>query len=96
MSSVKRGFIYLTLLIVVISMAINEVESRRLVLRGRRTITRHYYSRMALPAWIIVVLVAIGDLIIGAILYFVLRKVVLSPRSSTESSYQPALIEDTS
>lgn len=30
-------------LAVVLSITISDVESRRLVLRGRRTVTRHYY-----------------------------------------------------
>jgi len=94
MHSIKSKFICFALLIVILSMATPEVEGRRLVLRGRRTITRHYYSRMALPAWVVIVLVGLADLIIGAILYFVLKKVVLSPPAEASNTYQPALLDD--
>lgn len=99
---------------VILSITTPEVEGRRLILRGRRTITRHYYRKsylsnsnnqyltklisftggLAIPAWAIIVLCAIANLLIGVILYFVMRKVVLSGPVGTSNSYAPAMVDD--
>ncbi|XP_018574366.1 uncharacterized protein LOC108913319 isoform X1 [Anoplophora glabripennis] len=75
----KRGFFYLAILAVIITLLTGEVEGRRKILRGRRTITRTYYRRNALPAWAIVLMVAMGQIIIGGIMYVVMRKFIIEP-----------------
>lgn len=113
-------------------MVAHTVEGRRLVLKGRRTVTRHYYSKffvpidnllginckilfkfsyffrffllffryshhiagMLLPAWLVIVLVAIAEIIVGVVLYFVLRKFVLSKANHKFNTYQPAQMEE--
>lgn len=106
--------------VVILSMSFPEAEGRRLVLRGRRTITRHYYSNIPyklllsfifcinvffielhtgppfLPAWVVIVLVALGEILFGVILFFVLRKFILVKTEETMNTYQPAPIEDIS
>lgn len=113
---------------VLLSVAAPEVEGRRLVLKGRRTVTRHYYStyridrgdstgnrsrilfkslpffshsvlksisgESLLPAWLVIVLVAIAEILVGVVLYFVLRKMVLSKTNHRFNTYQPAQIEE--
>ncbi|KAJ8922286.1 hypothetical protein NQ315_004225 [Exocentrus adspersus] len=75
----KSGFFYLTILAVLVALFTEEVEGRRKILRGRRTITRTYFRQSALPAWAIVILVAIGEIIIGGIIYVVMRKLIIEP-----------------
>ncbi|EFN77145.1 hypothetical protein EAI_00228 [Harpegnathos saltator] len=71
---------------------LEEVEARRKILRGRKTITRHYYKGTAIPAWAIVVLSGVGMLLIGAGLFVLLQKFVIDAADTGEShSYQPAL-----
>ncbi|XP_055310222.1 uncharacterized protein LOC129573571 [Sitodiplosis mosellana] len=96
MYSIKRGFIYLTVLIVILSITVPEVEGRRLVLRGRRTITRHYYSGSTLPWWLNIVLIALAQILVGVVLFFVLRRLVLTKSEETMNTYQPAPLEDIS
>lgn len=96
MLAIKRGFIYLTVFIVVLSVIIPETEGRRLVLRGRRTVTRHYYTPPFLPAWVIIVLIALAEILIGVIIFLVLHRLVLRKSSETMNTYQPAPLEDIS
>ncbi|KAJ6634952.1 hypothetical protein Bhyg_13534, partial [Pseudolycoriella hygida] len=74
---------------IILSITVPETDARRLVLRGRRTITRHYNRGLAIPAWAIIVIVALCQLVIGVVLYFVMRKFVLSGTSNS-NSYTPA------
>lgn len=67
-----------------------ETEARRKVLRGRGTVTRDYYRGLAIPAWAIIVICALGYLIIGGILYLVMRKFVLSDSDEPTQYQQPA------
>ena len=53
-----------------------------------------FIGGLAIPAWAIVVLIAVANLLLGAVLYFVLRKFVLSGSVSNANSYTPAMIED--
>ncbi|KAL5291949.1 hypothetical protein ACFFRR_010994 [Megaselia abdita] len=39
--------------------------------------TRTYYFGIGFPAWVVIVLVAIGEILVGVILYFSLRYFVL-------------------
>lgn len=70
------------------------MEGRRKILRGRRTVTRHYRRGMAIPAWSIVLMMGIGYLIVGAALYLIMRKVVLQAPIENVNSYTPAMMED--
>lgn len=62
----------------VLSCFTQETEARRKVLRGRGTVTRDYYRGLAIPAWAIIVICSLGYIIIGGIVYLVMRKFVLS------------------
>lgn len=54
----------------------------------------HHTGGLAIPAWAIIVLCAIANLLIGVILYFIMRKVVLSGSVDDSNTYAPALIDD--
>lgn len=96
MYSTKRGFIYLSLFIVILSLSIPETEGRRLVLRGRRTITRHYYSAPVMPVWVLIVLIALAEIFVGVVFYFVLRQMILTKSYEPVNTYQAAPLEDIS
>ncbi|XP_011150560.1 uncharacterized protein LOC105189880 isoform X2 [Harpegnathos saltator] len=88
----KRIMCYLAIGLLVMGIFLEEVEARRKILRGRKTITRHYYKGTAIPAWAIVVLSGVGMLLIGAGLFVLLQKFVIDAADTGEShSYQPAL-----
>ncbi|KAG4074388.1 hypothetical protein HA402_000367 [Bradysia odoriphaga] len=93
MKLLNNKIFYFTVLLVILSISVPETDARRLVLRGRRTITRHYNRGLAIPAWAIIVIVALCQLVIGVVLYFVMRKFVLSGTSNT-NSYTPAMMDD--
>jgi len=93
MKLLNNKIFYFTVLLVILSIAVPETDARRLVLRGRRTITRHYNRGLAIPAWAIIVIVALCQLVIGVVLYFVMRKFVLSGTSNS-NSYTPAMMDD--
>ncbi|XP_061713136.1 uncharacterized protein LOC133521988 [Cydia pomonella] len=82
---------YLAAILVIISTLTQEAEARRKILRGRRVMTRTYYRGNAIPAWAISLIAGIGMLMIGGILYVVMRKLVLSSETGTLNTYQPAL-----
>ncbi|XP_063223603.1 uncharacterized protein LOC134531715 [Bacillus rossius redtenbacheri] len=105
----------------ILSVLFEEVDARRKILRGRKTITRtyytavHYYLRRikrffwpneqetalekrlqnelrlpggtAIPAWAIIVIVGGCQLIVGGILYLIMRKMVLGGSSTAVGSY---------
>lgn len=48
---------------------------------------------LPIPAWAIIVAVALGNLIVGAILYAVMYKCILS-KGSSQNSYTPAMTID--
>ncbi|XP_014470048.1 PREDICTED: uncharacterized protein LOC106742009 isoform X2 [Dinoponera quadriceps] len=71
---------------------LEEVEARRKILRGRKTINRQYYKGTAIPAWAIVVLAGVAMLLVGAGLFVVLQKFVVDAADTGEHhTYQPAL-----
>lgn len=49
---------------------------------------------LAIPAWTICVIVGLCNLLVGGILYLVMRKVVLSDSDSSANTYSPALMSD--
>lgn len=51
---------------------------------------------LLIPAWSIVVLIALGQILIGLIMFLVLRRFVLTKSEETMSTYQPAPLEDIS
>lgn len=81
-------------LTVILSLCTEEVEGRRKILRGRRTVTRHYRRGMPIPAWAIVLLMGIGYMIVGAAMYLIMRKIVLQAPIENVNSYTPAMMED--
>lgn len=96
MQLLKRKAFYFTILLVVLSVCLEETEARRKILRGRRTITRTYKRGTAIPAWAIITLVGIGYLLIGGISYLIFRKVVLQTPIENVNSYTPAMMQDDS
>jgi len=96
MKSGRSLLFYLTVLLVVVSVLVQETEARRKILRGRKALTRTYYRQNAVAAWVVSVLVGIGMLFVGAIVYFVMRKMVLgsSEPETNRVAYQPAMQND--
>ncbi|CAH2037261.1 unnamed protein product, partial [Iphiclides podalirius] len=87
----KSWMFYLAVIFVILSTLAQEAEARRKILRGRRVMTRTYYHGNAVPAWAISLMAGIGMLLIGGVLYIVMRKVVLSSETGSLNTYQPAL-----
>lgn len=48
----------------------------------------------AVPAWAISLMAGIGMLVVGGVLYVVMRKVVLSAQTGSLNTYQPAMQQD--
>jgi len=82
MGKVYRNILYLTISLVILSTLFEEVDARRKVLQGRRTITRTYYRGNPVPAWAIVVIVACSMIIVGGIMYFIMKKIMLGSSDS--------------
>ncbi|XP_026324914.1 uncharacterized protein LOC113233901 [Hyposmocoma kahamanoa] len=91
MAQRKSFMFYLAVVLVVLSALTQEAEARRKILRGRRVMTRNYYHGNAVPAWAISLMAGIGMLIVGGILYVVMRKLVLSAETGSMNTYQPAM-----
>ncbi|XP_070149474.1 uncharacterized protein Hoka [Polyergus mexicanus] len=88
----KKFVCYLTVALLLMGIFLEEVEARRKILRGRKTITRRYYRGTAIPAWAIVVLTGFGMLLLGGGLYALLQKFVVDAADTGETrTYQPAL-----
>ncbi|XP_055611236.1 uncharacterized protein LOC129757889 [Uranotaenia lowii] len=94
MQLLKRKAFYFTLLIVLLSVCLEETEARRKILRGRRTVTRTYKRGTLIPAWAIIALVGVVYMIIGGLSYLVFRKVVLQTPLENVNSYTPAMMQD--
>ncbi|XP_045772048.1 uncharacterized protein LOC123871994 [Maniola jurtina] len=92
----KPILFYLAVVLVILSTLTHEVEARRRILRGRRVMTRTYYRGNAVPAWAISLMAGIGMILIGGVLYVVMRKIVLSSETGTLNTYQPAMQHDNS
>ncbi|KAH8266055.1 uncharacterized protein LOC110185252 [Drosophila serrata] len=91
MKLAKKCSTYLVICLVLLACVLQETEATRRVNRGRRTLTRRYFSGLAIPGWAMIVCIALAELLIGGALYFILKKVILDkePDQGT-SSYTPA------
>ncbi|XP_032676904.1 uncharacterized protein LOC116846757 [Odontomachus brunneus] len=88
----RRFMCYLAIGLLMMGIFLEEVEARRKILRGRKTITRYYYRGTAIPAWAIVLLSGIAMLLLGGGLFVLLQKFVIDAADTGEShSYQPTL-----
>ncbi|KAG7189463.1 hypothetical protein KM043_017159 [Ampulex compressa] len=88
----KKFLYYLAVGFLILGVFLGEVEARRKILRGRKTINRRYYWGTAIPAWSIVLLSGISMLLVGTGLYFLLQKFVIDVADTGEThTYQPAL-----
>ncbi|KPI93038.1 PREDICTED: uncharacterized protein LOC106119203 [Papilio xuthus] len=87
----KPLLFYVAVILVILSTIAQEAEARRKILRGRRVMTRTYYHGNAVPAWAISLMSGIGMLLVGGVLYVVMRKIVLSSETGSLNTYQPAL-----
>ncbi|KAJ0177311.1 hypothetical protein K1T71_007320 [Dendrolimus kikuchii] len=85
---------YFAVILVILSTLTQETEARRKILRGRRVMTRTYYRGNAVPAWAISLMAGIGMLIIGGVLYIVMRKIVLSSETGSLNTYRPAIQQE--
>lgn len=94
MAQKKSVLFYFVVILVILSTLTQEVEARRKILRGRRVMTRTYYRGNAVPAWAISLMAGIGMLIIGGVLYVVMRKLVLSSETGSLNTYQPAMQQE--
>ncbi|KDR10842.1 uncharacterized protein LOC110837628 [Zootermopsis nevadensis] len=83
MGILHKSIVYTAISLAIISLLIDEVDARRKILQGRKTITRTYYKANAVPAWGIVVIVACSMIIVGGILYAVMKKIILGSSSSS-------------
>ncbi|XP_077297669.1 membrane protein hoka [Arctopsyche grandis] len=92
----KRSFLfYLTVILVVISIFVQETEARRKILRGRKTVTKTYARGNAVPAWAVTLMVGIAMIIFGGILYGIMRKVVLGDNSDPgRVTYSPTMTSE--
>ncbi|XP_073980202.1 hoka [Rhodnius prolixus] len=76
--SVLKTVYYFAFTFVVISSLFSDVDARRKILRGRKTITREYHKEPLLPAWAKVILIGVGLLLSGVVLYFILYKFLVT------------------
>ncbi|KAH1003752.1 hypothetical protein HUJ04_003621 [Dendroctonus ponderosae] len=76
------------LAVIVLCVLVQDNEARRKIVRGRKAVTRQYLRPLAIPAWAIIVLVAIGQLVIGAFIYLLLKVVILD--KPLQARYAPA------
>ncbi|XP_050346151.1 uncharacterized protein LOC126770683 [Nymphalis io] len=96
MGQMKPIWFYLAVALVILSTLTHEVDARRKILRGRRVMTRTYYHGTAVPAWAISLMAGIGMLVIGGVLYGIMRKLVLASETGSLNTYQPTLQNDNS
>ncbi|KAH8349595.1 hypothetical protein KR084_002328 [Drosophila pseudotakahashii] len=91
MKLAKKCSTYLVICLVLLACCLQESEATRRVNRGRRTLTRRYFSGLAIPGWALIVCVALAELLVGGALYFILKKVILDKEpEDTATSYTPA------
>uniref|UniRef100_A0A1A9ZUE8 Uncharacterized protein n=1 Tax=Glossina pallidipes TaxID=7398 RepID=A0A1A9ZUE8_GLOPL len=94
MFAVKKNITYFMIFLIVFTCCTEETEGLRRVLRGRRTLTRRYFSGLAIPGWSLVLLIGISELLLGAILYAVMYKVILTKEVESRNTYAPAPTND--
>ncbi|XP_041978200.1 uncharacterized protein LOC121732401 [Aricia agestis] len=94
MGQSKSILYYLAIVLLILSTLTHEAEARRKILRGRRVMTRTYYHGNAVPAWAISLMTGIGMLLVGGVLYVVMRKIVLSSDTVPLNTYQPAMQDE--
>ncbi|XP_017053041.1 uncharacterized protein LOC108096170 [Drosophila ficusphila] len=96
MKLAKKCSTYLLICLVLLACCLQESEATRRVNRGRRTLTRRYFTGLAIPGWALVVCIALAELLIGGALYFILKKVILDqePDETAATSYTPAKTHD--
>ncbi|CAB3224326.1 unnamed protein product [Arctia plantaginis] len=94
MANRRSLWFYFAIILVILSTLTQETEARRRILRGRRVMTRTYYRGNAVPAWAISLMAGIGMLVVGGVLYVVMRKLVLSAQTGSLNTYQPAMQQD--
>jgi len=70
---------------------LQETEARRNIVRGRRVVNRHYLRPLGLPAWAIVVLVAIGEIVLGALAYLIMKVGIVDTPSKPRYAPAPVL-----
>ncbi|CAH0547150.1 unnamed protein product [Brassicogethes aeneus] len=92
MKLIHSGFFYLTFISLLFALLTPEVEARRKILRGRKTLTRTYLRDTGLPAWAIVLISAICEIVLGLILFFVLKKLILD--QALQGQYQVTQTND--
>ncbi|XP_044003857.1 uncharacterized protein LOC122849243 isoform X2 [Aphidius gifuensis] len=91
----KSVIYYLAIGILLMGIFVGEVDARRKILRGRKTITRQYYRGLGIPAWAIILISGMGMLAIGVGFYVALKKFIVDgPRESEKSAYHPAMQND--
>lgn len=84
----KSLLFHIALILVVFAFITEEVDGRRKILRGRKTVTREYHQDPALPAWAIILLVGIAELVFGGIFYIILKRKIVDP--PLVGTYAPA------
>ncbi|XP_030566912.1 uncharacterized protein LOC115766965 [Drosophila novamexicana] len=92
----KKCSTYLVICLVLLACFMQETEATRRVNRGRRTLTRRYFSGLAIPGWAVVACVAVAELLLGAALYFAMYKIILDKEPEQASTYTPAPTHDSS
>ncbi|XP_060520459.1 uncharacterized protein LOC132698431 [Cylas formicarius] len=75
--------------LIIIFAILQECECRRKILKGRNTINRKYMRPMGIPAWVVVLLVGIGELIVGGVIYLIMKKVIIDPPITSSYSLAP-------
>ncbi|KAM8710273.1 hypothetical protein ACLKA7_016979 [Drosophila subpalustris] len=90
----KKYSTYLVICLVLLACCMQETDATRRVNRGRRTLTRRYFSGLAIPGWAVILCVAIAELLLGAALYFLMYKFILDKDPDQATTYTPAQTHD--